>query len=269
MKRLLKLLISLSLLAWDLACACFCKLIGYKSRPACVVLYYHAVTDRQRRNFARQMDLLLRLARPISVENHQPLTPGHRYAAVTFDDGFMSVLQNALPELQERCIPAAIFVPTGYLGKSPLWIKDPDSPGRKETVLSMAELKNLREKQFLSVGSHSVNHPNFLISNIDQTLAELRESKSTLEKILGMEVTLFSFPHGAYNERQLQQAQEAGYKRVFTIEPKPAFRQSNEFVVGRTLADPNDWAPEFQLKLLGAYRWLALVSAWKARLQRN
>jgi peptidoglycan/xylan/chitin deacetylase (PgdA/CDA1 family) len=268
-KRLLKLLISLLLHGWDLGGGLFRKLSGRESPASCVVLYYHAVADQQRGEFARQMDILLRLAKPISADHQTPLAPGQRYAAVTFDDGFVSVIQNALPELQDRSIPATIFVPTGSLGRSPLWITDPSSPSRKETVLSAEELKGLNGTNLLTIGSHSVNHPNFLKSEPAQARAELVESKSTLEQILGSEVVLFSFPHGAHNEPLLQQAKEAGYRRVFTIEPTPAFRRTNEFAVGRTLVDPSDWSPEFRLKLLGAYRWLAPVSAWKARRLRN
>ena len=199
----------------------------------------------------------------------RPWIPARQYAAVTFDDGFTSVVQNALPELQDRSIPATIFVPTGSLGRSPLWITDPNSPNRKETVLLAEELKGLRRTNLLTIGSHSVNHPNFLKSEPAQARAELVESKSTLERILGSEVTLFSFPHGAHNELMVRQAREAGYRRVFIIEPRAAFRLADEFVIGRTLADPTDRVPEFRLKLLGAYRWLAPVSAWKARRLRN
>lgn len=267
MKRLLKLLISLLLHGWDLARGLLSKLCGRKPPGCCVVLYYHAVTDQQRGEFAKQMDLLLRIAKPVSADNQTPLVPGQRYAAVTFDDGFTSVVQNALPELRKRSIPATIFVPTGSLGRSPLWITDPDSPSRKETVLSAEELKGLRGTRLLTIGSHSVNHPNFLKSEPAQARAELAESKSTLEQILGCEVTLFSFPHGAHNEVVDRQAREAGYRRVFTIEPRLSFQQTSVFIIGRTLADPSDWSPEFQLKLLGAYRWLAPISALKSRLR--
>lgn len=269
MKRLIKFAVSLAVRAGDMVWAGILRLAGRKRPATCVVLYYHAVKAEHRQGFAAQMDCLLSHAKPIPADNEGPLDPGRHYAAVTFDDGFTSVVQNALPELQDRSIPATIFVPTGSLGRSPLWITDPSSPSRKETVLSAEELKGLRGTNLLTIGSHSVNHPNFLKSEPAQARAELVESKSTLEQILGSEVALFSFPHGAHNEPLLQQAREAGYRRVFTIEPRPAFRRTNEFAIGRTLVDPSDWSPEFRLKLLGAYRWLAPVSAWKARHLRN
>lgn len=269
MKRLVKLAVSLVIRAYDVMAAGVLKLTGRKPPATCVVLYYHGVPTGQRRGFAIQMDCLLRHARPVPAGHQAPLEPGHHYAAVTFDDGFTSVIQNALPELRSRGIPASIFVATGSLGQSPTWIKDPGSPGKSETVLSAAELKGLNGTPLLSIGSHSVTHPNLAKSEPSRARAELVESKSMLESILGAEVTLFSFPHGAHNERLLQQAKEAGYRRVFTITPRLAFVGADEFCTGRTAVGPTDWGWEFSLKLLGAYRWLSTVSAVKRKLQQR
>ena len=81
-----------------------------------VVLEYHSVKSRQRGKFARQMDILLEKSHPVSADIEGPLGNGQLYVAVTFDDGFQSVVENALPELRKRGIPAALFA-------------DPESPG--------------------------------------------------------------------------------------------------------------------------------------------
>lgn len=265
MKRLVKLAISLLVALGDTLRESALRLAGRTPRATCVVLYYHAVPADQRKHFAVQMDRLLRHARPVKADNERPLEPGRHYAAVTFDDGFVSVIQNALPELESRGIPATLFVPTNSMGQRPLWVTAASAPARKERVLSAQELKNLNGAGLMAIGSHSVNHPNFLKSTPDQVRAELFESKSTLETVLGREVTLFSFPHGAHDEQAVAQARAAGYRRVFTILPRTAFVPAQEFVTGRTLADPSDWPLEFLLKLRGAYRWLCLASALKHR----
>jgi peptidoglycan/xylan/chitin deacetylase (PgdA/CDA1 family) len=230
------------------------------------VVYYHAIVDGQRQRFAKQMDLLVRYSHPIPAGHQKALQMGRRYAVVTFDDGFISVVQNAVPELQARRIPATIFVPTGSLGRNPTWVRDERSAAKKEIVLSSEQLKNLGSTELLTIGSHSVNHPNLVKLGPEQARAELIDSKSTLEGIVGSEVSLFSFPHGAHNDHLIRQAREAGYTRVFTISPRPALKTSEEFVTGRTLVDPSDWRLEFILKLQGAYRWLPMVSLLKARL---
>jgi hypothetical protein len=83
---------------------------------------------------------------------------------------------------------------------------------------------------------------------------------------LNQRITLFSFPYGEFNERLIQLCREAGYERVFTILPKPAFADPQEFVTGRIAVNPTDWKLEFRLKILGAYQWFPAVSAWKQKL---
>ena len=119
----------------------------------------------------------------------------------------------------------------------------------------------------MTIGSHSVNHPNFLKLEESDARREFQDSKAELERILDREIDAFSFPHGAHNARLIQWAKEAGYKRVFTIEPSQTLNSVGEFVIGRVLADPRDWTLEFRAKLLGAYRWLCWVSAFKAALR--
>ena len=256
MKRLLKLAISLVVRAWDIFVAFALRLLGQRPRPSCVVIYYHAIDPSLRARFARQMDDLLRLAKPVPAGLYGlPDSPAH-YCAVTFDDGFVSVLENALPELELRNIPATFFVPTGCLGCPPAWVKA-DSPARHQRVLSAEQLAGLKDHRLLRIGSHSISHPNFLKLDPAQARRELEHSKAQLEAILGCKVGLFSFPHGECDAQTIALARAAGYDRVFTINPSNAFTSADNFVQGRVLVDPADWPLEYRLKLLGAYRWLA------------
>ena len=95
---------------------------------------------------------------------------------------------------------------------------------------------------------------------------QLFESRAELEKIFNQQITLFSFPYGEFNERLIQLCREAGYERVFTILPKPALTDPQEFVTGRIAVNPTDWKLEFRLKILGGYQWFPAVSAWKQKL---
>ncbi len=265
MKRTAKLLLSLGVCGWDLLASLALRLLDKKPEAKCVVLYYHAIPAAQRARFAGQMDCLLHHARPIPAEYERPLEPGKHYAAVTFDDGFISVIENAIPELLARGIPSTIFIPTGSLGGPPLWVKN-GTAAKKETVVSEERLKQFARGPLIAIGSHTVSHPNLPGEHPAKIRAELEESKSTLERILGTSVPLLSFPHGAYTQSILDIARETGYRRVFTIEPTLAFGNSDRFVTGRVLADPSDWRIEFTLKLLGAYRWLPAASCLKQRL---
>jgi peptidoglycan/xylan/chitin deacetylase (PgdA/CDA1 family) len=259
LKRLIKLVVSLGVGAFDALNRVLRHALGKPIKPRCVVLYYHAVDSAQRRRFGLQMDQVLRFTRPVTSDGPASWEPGRRYSALTFDDGFVSVVENALPEIERRNIPATLFVPTGCLGSRPAWVKNPAAPGFRQKVASREQLAGLSRHPLLCLASHSVSHPNFLGLEPHEADQEFRESRRKLEEICGKAVALFSFPHGAHNAELVRMAMQAGYRRVFTVEPKWAFNAPGETVVGRVAVDPADWMIEFRLKLLGAYRWMAAL----------
>lgn len=263
--RIVKLLVSLLVAALDRMSEMMRRLSGWQPSTSCVVLYYHAVRAGARQQFAAQMDELARLSVPIDIEGSEPLARGHHYTVVTFDDAFMSVVENALPELHARRIPCTIFVPTASIGKRPLWI-GASHEDATERVASEDVLRTISASPFVRIGSHSVSHPDFRKLDDGQAVEELAKSKAELERIIGRDVTSFSFPHGAHTQNSVNLAKECGYQRVFTIEPVRLGDPRGEFVIGRVRVEPLDWPIEFRLKALGAYRWLVSASALKRRL---
>jgi len=206
------------------------------------------------------MDMLLKRNVPVSVRRREPLAPATRYAAVTFDDGFTNVADQAVPELVLRRIPATIFVTSDLLGQDPGW---KGYPGR---FMSVDELKQL-PADLISLGSHTRTHPFLPKLNREQAIDEIATSRVKLERLLNREFTLFAFPYGAFNENLINICREAGYKRIFTTLPYPAELGSKEFVSGRVTVEPTDWPIEFYLKLSGAYRWLPVAFAAKKKLK--
>jgi peptidoglycan/xylan/chitin deacetylase (PgdA/CDA1 family) len=208
------------------------------------------------------MNLLLRWSEPIPASYSQPLESGKRYAAVTFDDGFLTVAQNALPELEKRGIPSTIFIITDFLGKTPPWAAQYSEGDKLDHILTLEELVKM-PSELVTIGSHTVTHPDLTTLDPNQALDELLESRRRLENWLGREVRLFSFPYGAHNEAVVGLCREAGYARVFTTLPKLAFAHPEEYMTGRVPVELSDWDIEFVLKLFGAYRWLPYAFSLK------
>jgi peptidoglycan/xylan/chitin deacetylase (PgdA/CDA1 family) len=207
------------------------------------------------------MDDLIKMGYPVSADSASPPTGDQRYIAVTFDDGFISVLDNALHALLERNIPATIFIPTGYMGKKPGWISNP----KHEPVMTEDQLRQLRH-DLISVGSHTVTHP--YLAKIDRGIAirELIDSKKKLEDILHTEVKLLSLPYGSYNKDVTVMSKEAGYERVFLNIPTFLSARVGQYTVGRIHVSLDDWLIEYRLKLLGAYQWLPCAIAIKQKI---
>lgn len=213
------------------------------------------------------METLLRLAKPIEANHKSTLSSDDYFVAITFDDAFICVLDNAVPELLKRNIPFTIFVPTGFIGKNPGWIRGNSDSQHK--VMDETQLIELHKAENVIIGSHCISHRNITLLCHDEAGKEISQSKADLEKILGQKIVLLSFPHGAYNQQHVTMAREAGYERVFSILPSLAFLRSDEYETGRVRVDPDDWMLEFRLKICGAYRWLPMAFAAKKALLKH
>jgi len=129
-------------------------------------------------------------------------------ALLTFDDGYQSILDVALPCLLRFGYPAVLFVPTDFVGGRNTF----DAGVEKEEA--MCDWEDLRELEHcgVSVQSHGASHRRF--SQLDPGVQEqeLIQSKAVLGDQLGKPVKVFCYPYGDSGaepgviERVLQQA---------------------------------------------------------------
>jgi peptidoglycan/xylan/chitin deacetylase (PgdA/CDA1 family) len=262
-KRFIKLVVSLIVFIIDSFIILILRLFN-KTKARHVILYYHAVYSEEKKAFALQMDDLLRWTKPICINDIDKMKTGLRYSAITFDDGFTCVLDNALPEPSKRNIPATLFVPSDCLGQRPPWLNEAHVD-HKNVVMTQAQLKSL-DKKLVLIGSHCRTHPNLLQISKDEARKEIFQSKKELEDILNTPIEAISFPEGDFDQTHIDMAVQAGYRQAYSILPELIHAGSDGFVRGRVKVDPSDWRMEYRLKLLGAYRWLPAAFALKRRL---
>jgi peptidoglycan/xylan/chitin deacetylase (PgdA/CDA1 family) len=100
---------------------------AFAVHPRAAILLYHRVTVLERdpfgmavspASFAGQMEVLRTRASPISLTRLVALIRGGgrfppRAVAVTFDDGYADVLEQAKPVLDRYEVPATVFIATG------------------------------------------------------------------------------------------------------------------------------------------------------------
>jgi peptidoglycan/xylan/chitin deacetylase (PgdA/CDA1 family) len=256
--RVLKLAISLLFYILNKYCRIILKLSGKNISPALVILTYHTVKEENSEKFSDQMDALLKAGRPVSLSDELSEAYNGNNIAVTFDDGFQSVLFNALPILHEKKIPATIFVPTDSLGKKPEWINDPHHDFADEFVLTKEQLRTL-SSDLVEIGSHTVSHTK--LDNVDESTIrrEINKSKIKLEAIINKKVKFISVPYATFNEAFTDLFKKAGYERVFLNIPTFPATKTDLYVMGRISSEFDDWSIETRLKLLGAYQWLPLA----------
>ncbi len=215
---------------------------GRLGRKKIVVLCYHGILTAQKWRFEQQMIQISRRFRRVRI---------------TFDDAFENLLDNALPLLNTLGIRVNIFAVSENLGHVPKWNIAREHPDYIEKTMTVEQIRDI-QSDLISIGSHTQNHPDLSKLPPEQVQWELIESKNNLEQLLGKPVEDLALPHGAYNEEVLRIAQEAGYKRVYTLEPKLVNENQETGVIGRFSMSPDVWPIEFHLTCCGAYSWLHL-----------
>lgn len=240
-------------------------LLGRPTSAGCIVLYYHSIPASSRRRFAEQMEMVKRLTQPVNLAaDSLSLAPGTRYSAITFDDAFEDFVEQAVPELVSRSIPATVFAVVNVIGQTASWWPA-SSAERNRRIATIEQLREL-PRELITIGAHTMTHPRLSTLDIADARLEIARSRSELEALLGHPVDSFSFPYGDFNETAIGLCREAGYRRIFTTQPQEAFESPDEFVVGRVCVEPTDWEIEFKLKLMGGYCWMRQASAAKRRL---
>ena len=266
LKRMIKILISVIYHAGD-------SFIRYVSRSChmndgdkLVVLTYHAVKSHQKTKFARQMDQLLNAGIPVFADTGTAAGDHRLRIAVTFDDGYQSILSNALPALYERNIPSTIFIPTKFIGEKPEWIIDETNPNRLESIITEEQLSSL-PPGLVKVGSHTHSHVHLDAIPTEALKEELDISRRTLERLLERKIDLMSLPYGSLNRNSLPQFKQSHYRLIFSNVPCSKHLW-DEGLVGRTDTSPDDWNFEYYLKLRGSYQWMSIISNIKNMTRR-
>jgi peptidoglycan/xylan/chitin deacetylase (PgdA/CDA1 family) len=273
MKRQTKVAISLVYYAGLVVLSHLRGMTGRPFARRLTILYYHGVSTEQRLSFARQMNALHRNARVLPASYRGKLPPGRTPVAITFDDALVSVAEIALPELANYSFHSTVFVPVGWLGRSPGWMMEDnevaagaESPKRADVVMSVEQLKSL-SKSLVSLGSHSLTHPSIVDQDTREARLEIEDSRRQLEELTGREILDFSFPYGAHDVPTVAMCRSAGYTSVYSIESQGVDTSNREFLRGRTKADPSDGPLEFFLKFNGAYQWTAYTGPFMKALR--
>lgn len=263
--RYLKILISSGYLALAWLMAIVKRPFGKVQAASLVILYYHGVSRAQRARFARQMDFLTRHASIVPADWCGGAVKG-RICAVTFDDGFVSTVVNALPELQARQIPCTIFVPAGVMGRAPDWWMEEGVDGNE--VVADAETICRLPSPLVTIGAHTVSHCHLTRVPPEVARSEVEGARAILNATLAQDTRLLSFPYGDFNSEVTELCVNAGYEFLYSTEPVPVDPSATQRLRGRVSVSPDDSLLEVYLKSAGAYRWMPFASAIKRWIMR-
>jgi peptidoglycan/xylan/chitin deacetylase (PgdA/CDA1 family) len=209
--------------------------------------------------------------------------PGVPSVAFTFDDGYRSVYEHALPVLAEAGFHATVFLTVDFLdGKiRPPWRSTHPALVAEYTVeaehfqpMEWRQARELAASRAFRIGSHSLSHP--LMGRLDAKTAarELRDSRGAIEDRLGIAVTAFSYPYGvrrygAYSEATERLVREAGYECSFSAEIVRARVGAGTYLIPRIPLVDADTGLDARAKAAGAYDWVGVAQRAYQRIFPN
>jgi len=126
--------------------------------------------------------------------------------ALTFDDGYANFLDHALPLLVDHRLPATLFVVSGYCGRRRGWLSQ-SPPGTGQPLLSWNAIRQIAEAG-ITIGAHTVNHPDLLSLSDEQAIREMRDCRHEIEDRIGRPANALAYPYGRSNERIRRLARE-------------------------------------------------------------
>ena len=166
---------------------------------------------------------------------------------LTFDDGYVDNVENALPVLEAAGMTATIFVVTDRAGGVNAWdLKHGDAP---RPLLPWDRMRALDGGVF-RFEPHSRTHPFLPRLSAVAMREEIVGSKQRLEDELGREALAFSYPHGEFNDAIEGVVREAGFRMAVTDRQGLNRPGDDPIQVRRTMITSRDIAPTFLLKLL-------------------
>ena len=195
---------------------------GYAS--SALVLCYHAVSDTWEvpwavttRQLREQLELLVaRGYRGVTFHEAVTASPPRPALAITFDDGFASVLERAFPILSSLGLVGTVFVVTDFTETAEL-LDWPGIDGWRETHesevrgLTWGELDQLAAAGW-EVGSHTRTHPRLTQLDDDSVADELAGSRAACERALGRPCRSLAYPFGDVDARIEAAARAADYE---------------------------------------------------------
>lgn len=116
--------------------------------------------------------------------------------AITFDDGYLSIYEQAFPMLQEFGYPFTLFVSTGPINN------------RQPNYMTWEQIREMSAAG-VTIANHMVEHP-YMLERIDnesdaqwiaRLQSELLEAEETIRRETGQQHRLLAYPYGEFDDK--------------------------------------------------------------------
>ena len=236
-----------------------------------LILLYHSVGCSpwaiSEKIFFSEMEWLSKATRLMSLEQllSQDLKDPLQ-VAITFDDGYASLHDVALPILKDVGAVATVFPNTGIIaGGARNSSNSALGYYPNEFFLSWRDLEGLA-KEGWSVGSHGVGHLDLTAACEETARRELTASKKTIENVISVPCTLFAYTWGKHTPCLRRLVAEVGYQYAFSGRHEPLQADGDPLAVPRINISNEYTMSDFKAVVSGDWDYLGWIQRMKAGL---
>jgi peptidoglycan/xylan/chitin deacetylase (PgdA/CDA1 family) len=163
--------------------------------------------------------------------------------AITFDDGFLSNFEAAVPVMKEIGARAINYLVADRIGKTSDW--ETAEGGEARSLMDEAQVRDwLAAGNW--IGAHTCTHPRLSKIPRDRAREEICSSKRKLEDRFGQPIEHFAYPFGDYDDAVVEMVLEAGFKTAATMDRGVNDRNTDPFRLKR-------WTARYPTRTLGAF----------------
>ncbi|MFA5008364.1 MAG: polysaccharide deacetylase family protein [Candidatus Omnitrophota bacterium] len=215
------------------------------------ILMYHSFDESKTKNFAavskdnfyKQMKFIKEKGYKViplndyccMLKDENPVP--RNLVVITIDDGYKDNLE-AIKILKDFNFPATLFVTINRIGK-PEFLTDGD-------------IRSILKETRITIGSHTMTHPELWKLSDAQLKNEISDSKYSLERQFKTKVETIAYPGGAYDERTLREIKNANYLCACTTN-RGSSKKIDLFSLRRIKATEHDTNFSLWAKLSGFY----------------
>jgi peptidoglycan/xylan/chitin deacetylase (PgdA/CDA1 family) len=173
-----------------------------------------------------------------------------KVVGITFDDGFQSILFNALPVLNKYGFTATCYCVSGMIAGTNSW--DHELGIIEKPLMNQNEWLKWK-KAGMEIGSHTRTHADLTTLDLPEAKDQIFNSKKELETMFETEVRHFCYPYGRYTTEHAELVASAGYATATTTNRGHSKRGDNLFCLKRLMIACATNPVLFSLKLFTSY----------------
>ncbi|NMH60741.1 polysaccharide deacetylase family protein [Alteromonas sp. MYP5] len=204
------------ILGFVLGCVCFAT-VAQENTDNAVILLYHHVSDETPKSTSISPDLFAEHMAYLDKHHHvmplqeaikklqqkQPLPD--KTVVITFDDGYVNILENGHPILKRYNFPYTIFI-------------NPDVIGTQKNQLTWQQVK-MMQQEGVTFANHTLDHLHLLNRQagedkddwLDRVWTNIEQAEQAIEAKTDTSFKFLAYPFGEYNQTLAEKLADEGY----------------------------------------------------------